>query len=73
MRWSIGGGPGAGGGIARLVRLLVRLAIWHLAFRVLAGFLQQYTHVPWLGSAVLVVVVFLLIRMARRWYRNRRR
>jgi hypothetical protein len=51
----------------------VRLAIWHLAFRFLGGFLQQYTHVPWLGSVVIIVAAFVLVRLAMRWYRNRRR
>ncbi|GIL28758.1 hypothetical protein [Actinocatenispora comari] len=73
MGWAIGGGMRAAGGIAELVRLIVRLAIWHLAFRFLGGFLQQYTHVPWLGSVVIIIAAFVLIRLAMRWYRNRRR
>jgi len=59
---------GGGGGIGLLIRLLIRLAIWHA----LSRFLTQYTHVPWLGTMVILVVVFVLARFAFRWYRNRR-
>lgn len=61
-----------GHGIEVLIRWIVRLAIWHLVFRVLGGFLTRYTHIPWLGTLVLVILVFVLARLALRWYRNRR-
>ena len=67
------GGVRIGHGVSVLIRLLVRLAIWHILFRALGGFLRPYTHVPWLGTILAAIVAFVLIRLALRWYRNRHR
>jgi|GEM_PF-6940690 len=69
----VGGGRGLGRGIGLLVRFLIHLAIWHFVFRALGGFLYPYTHVRWLGTVLVAVVAFVLFRLVRRWYRNRRR
>lgn len=44
-----------------------------LIFRLLAGFLRHYTHVPWLGAIIVAVIVVLLVRVAARRARRRRR
>ncbi|BCJ36636.1 hypothetical protein Athai_41390 [Actinocatenispora thailandica] len=66
------GGFRIGHGIAVLIRFLIRLAIWHFAFRALGGFLRPYTHVPWLGTIIVAILLFVLFHYARRWYRRRR-
>lgn len=60
--------PHGGGG---LVRLLFRLAVWHVVFHAMRGFLTEYTHMPWVGTVIVVIIVVALIRFAV--YRRGRR
>lgn len=53
-----------GAAVRRLLRLLFRLAIWHMLFHLARGFLVRYTHVPWLASVIIVIIVIALIRLA---------
>ena len=62
--------PHGGGGVERLLRLLFRLAIWHALFHAMRGFLTEYTHVPWVGTLIVMIIVVLLVRYAM--YRRRR-
>lgn len=62
---------GGGRGIGVLLHLLFRLAIWHLAFHAMRGFLTRYTHLPWVGTIIVVIVVVALIRFAMYRYRRR--
>lgn len=55
---------GGGGGVGLLLHLLLRLAVWHVAFRAMRGFLSEYTHMPWVGTLVVVIIVVALIRFA---------
>lgn len=60
--------PHGGGGLGDLLHLLFRLALWHALFHGMRVFLIQYTHVPWIGSVIMMIVVVALIRfvMSRR-------
>lgn len=55
-------GHGGGRGISILLHLLLRLALWHVLFRAVHG---------WVGVVVVIVVVAALIWFFR--YRRRRR
>lgn len=61
--------PHGGGGIGELLHLLFRLALWHALFHAMRVFLIQYTHVPWIGTVIIVVIVVALIRFVT--YRRR--
>jgi hypothetical protein len=64
--------PHIGGrGMGSLLRLLLRLAVWHALFHGMRVFLIQYTHLPWVGALIVMIVVVALIRFAM--YRRRRR
>jgi hypothetical protein len=63
----------AGGrGVGILVRLLIHAIAWRLIFHALGGFLRGYTHVPWLGTLLVVAVVAALVRYGL-YLRRRRR
>lgn len=65
-------GPLVGGrGIGVLLRILFHLAVWHVVFHAMRGFLSGYTHIPWLGTVIVAILVVALIRFAM--YRRRRR
>jgi hypothetical protein len=60
-----------GAGLGRLLRLLFRLAVWHAIFHLARGFMVRYTHIPWLASAIILVLVIVLVRFAVvRWRRT---
>lgn len=61
--------PGGSGG---LIHLLVRVVALHALFRLMRGFLLHYTHVPWLGSIVIIVLVVVVVRFLLRAHRRRR-
>lgn len=62
---------GGGGGIGQLLHLLLRLAVWHAVFHAMRGFLTEYTHLPWVGTLIIMIIVVALIRFAM--YRRRHR
>ncbi len=64
--------PHPGGGSGGLIHLLVRLVAVHALFRLMRGFLIRYTHVPWLASIVVIVLIVVLVRiLVRAWQRRR--
>lgn len=63
--------PHMGGrGIGMLLRFLVHLAMWHIVFHAMRGFLVQYTHIPWLGTLIIVIIAVALIRFAMSHHRR---
>lgn len=54
---------GGGGALRRLLRLLFRLAVIHLILHEAREFLVRYTHIPWLGSLVIVIAVIVLVQL----------
>lgn len=63
--------PSGGGGIGVLLHLLFRLAFVHALFHALRVFLIQYTHVPWVGTLIIVIFIVALTRLVM--YRRRHR
>jgi len=63
--------PHGGGGIGQLLHLLFRLVLWHALFHGMRVFLIQYTHVPWIGTLIIVILVVAVIRYVM--YRRHRR
>lgn len=51
-------------GVGLLVRWLLHVVAWSLVFHSLRGFLVHYTHIPYLGSIVVIAVVVGLLRYA---------
>lgn len=62
---------GGGGSLRWLLRLLIRIVIWHLIFQVVGGFLSRYTHLPPVVNVILLIVVIIGIRFAVAHLRRR--
>jgi hypothetical protein len=51
-----------GGGFRWLLRLLIRVIIWHFVVQTVGGFLSRYTHLPPLVNVIILVVVIVIVR-----------
>ena len=60
-------------GVGLLVRWLLHVVAWSLVFHFLRGFLVHYTHIPYLGSIVVIAIVVGLLRYAVHVRRRRSR
>lgn len=60
------------GALGWLLRLLIRVVIWHLLFHTVGGFMSRYTHLPPLVNIIIMIVVIVGVRFAVVHLRRRR-
>lgn len=53
-----------GGGVGWLLRMLIRVVIWHLIFQTVGGFMARYTHLPPVLNVIIVIAVVIAVRFA---------
>ncbi|MBO0813111.1 MAG: hypothetical protein J2P23_13850 [Microlunatus sp.] len=61
-----------GRGLQWLLRLLIRVVIWHFIFQIVGGFLGRYTHLPPVVNVIILIAVVIGVRFAVVQLRRRR-
>ena len=61
-----------GGGVGWLLRILIRVLIWHLIFQTVGGFMARYTHLPPVLNVIIVIAVIVGVRFAVVHFRRQR-
>lgn len=60
------------GTLGWLLRLLIRVVIWHLIFHTVGGFLSRYTHLPPFVNVIILIVLIVAARYVVVHLRRRR-